>query len=327
MLTEDRRVRRLSMIDFPTPVESLTRLRVPRSFNPRNAQHRRDLAATLRQKAPDDGVGNGSGDGHGDRRRPTRRRGGSPAEDDATLRQLRTSMRAHPCHGCADREDHARWSERYLRLERETEGLQRRVEQRSNTIARQFDRVCQVLDELSYLEGDRTTEAGDRLARIYSELDLVAAECLRQKTWDDLNPAELAACLSALVYESRTPDDAAPPKLPGGAARDALGSVVRIWGDLDALEGDFRLDYLREPDLGFAWPAYRWASGASLSTVLEESGLAAGNFVRWVKQILDLADQVADAAGEGGLRTTARAAIDALRRGVVAYASVGSDSG
>jgi ATP-dependent RNA helicase HelY len=312
VLTADRRVRRLSLVDFPSPVESLTRMRVPRSFNPRNAQHRRDLASTLRQKAPDDvAVARGTV---------------SPANDDATLHQLRRSMKAHPCHGCPDREDHARWAERFIRLERETESLKRRVEQRSNTIARQFDRVCEVLDELSYLEGDRTTPAGDRLARIYSELDLVAAECLRQGTWDRLNPAELAACLSALVYESRSPDDVGPPKLPGGAAREALAAVVRIWGDLDALESDFRLDFLREPDLGFAWAAYRWASGASLTDVLDESGLAAGDFVRWVKQILDLADQIADAAGEGPLRRTARASVEALRRGVVAYASVGSDS-
>src|SRR5690606_23033293 len=174
-------------------------------------------------------------------------------------------------------------------------------------------------------DGDRTTPAGDRLARIYSELDLVAAECLRQGVWDGLEPAELAACLSALVYESRTPDDVGPPKLPGGPAKTALGDLVRIWGDLDALEDDFQLDFLREPDLGFAWAAYRWASGASLTEVLEESGQAAGDFVRWVKQILDLADQIADAAGEGPVRRTARVVADVMRRGVVAYASVGSD--
>ncbi|MEQ7011315.1 hypothetical protein ABN028_34625 [Actinopolymorpha sp. B17G11] len=94
-------------------------------------------------------------------------------------------------------------------------------------------------------------------------------------------------------------------------------------GDLDALESDFRHDFLREPDLGFAWAAYRLASGMSLTVVLDESGLAAGDFVRWVKQIIDLADQIADAAGEGPLRRTARASVDALRRGVVAFASVG----
>jgi ATP-dependent RNA helicase HelY len=310
VLTADRQVRRLSLTDFPVPIEPQGRMRLPRSFNPRNAQARRDLASALREKAPAE-----SGGG-------PRRRSAGPAGEDATLQELRAELRKHPCHGCTDREDHARWAERYFKLERETRSVQRRIEQRSNTIARQFDRVCEVLGTLGYLDGNRATTDGERLARIYTELDLVAAECLRQGTWDGLNAAELAACLSALVYESRTPDDVTPPKLPGGAAKQALGELVHTWGELDALERDFKLDFLREPDLNFAWAAFRWAGGASLADVLDETGLAAGDFVRWVKQILDLADQVADAAGDSALRRTARQAVEAMRRGVVAYASV-----
>ena len=62
---------------------------------------------------------------------------------------------SHPCHDCPDREDHARWAERYVKLERETAALRRRIEQRTNTIARQFDRVCEVLEELDYLRRRR----------------------------------------------------------------------------------------------------------------------------------------------------------------------------
>ena len=45
--------------------------------------------------------------------------------------------------------------------------------------------------------------------------------------------------------------------------------------------------------------------------------LAAGDFVRWMKQLLDLAGQVADAAGDGPLRETARDVVArrAARRG------------
>jgi ATP-dependent RNA helicase HelY len=41
-----------------------------------------------------------------------------------------------------------------------------------------------------------------------------------------------------------------------------------------------------------------------------------------MKQLLDLADQVADAAGGGPLRRTARRTSDLLRHGVVAYSSL-----
>ncbi|MGH3331215.1 MAG: DEAD/DEAH box helicase, partial [Nocardioidaceae bacterium] len=200
--------------------------------------------------------------------------------------------------------------------------LQRRIEQRTNTIARQFDRVCEVLTSLGYLENDQVTATGERLMRIYSDMDLVAAESLRHGLWDGLSPSELAAALSALVFEARRADDAVAPRLPGGRVKATLAEMVSLWADLDVLEREFHLDFLREPDLGFAWAAYRWAEGANLDEVLNETDLAAGDFVRWMKQLLDLADQVADAAGDTDLRKTARRASGALRRGVVAYSSV-----
>ncbi|MEV6281283.1 DEAD/DEAH box helicase [Kribbella sp. NPDC051770] len=315
VLTLDRQVRKLSMVDFPTPVESIGVLRIPKKFNARNPQQRRELAQVLRNRT----------DMHGDEGPPSyRSRAGDVIThaDDPVLQEMRAQLRAHPCHGCSDREDHARWAERYYRLDRENREVQRKIEQRTNTIARQFDRVCQVLDALHYLDGDKTTEAGDRLSRIYAELDLVAAECLRQGVFDDLDVPQLASALAALVYESRSKDEPTSPRLPRGEVREALEKMGAIWRDLSALERDMKVDFLRSMDLGFCWAAYRWASGASLAEVLYESDLAAGDFVRWVKQLIDLTEQVADAAGPTPLRATARAVTDQIRRGVISYASV-----
>ncbi len=310
VLTDGRQVRRLSLVDFPVPVTPVDRMRVPRSFNPRVPASRRDLAAALRERVPETGDG------------PRVRRARADA-DDRRLQELRAALRAHPCHGCDEREDHARWAERYQRVAREVQQLQRRVENRTNTIARQFDRVCALLERLGYLRGDTVTDDGERLARLYTELDLLAAECLRLGAWDDLEPPELAAVLSALTYESRQPDTVAPPALSSSRVRDALAGMVHQWGELDALEKSERLEFLREPDLGFAQVAFRWAAGARLEQVLDEGDLTAGDFVRAMKQLLDLLDQVADAAGDVPLRKTAHKAADALRRGVVAYSSVG----
>jgi len=307
VVTADRHSRRLSLVDFQVPVTALTRLRIAKSFNPRNPQQRRDLAAALRDKA-------------GSLRRPEASSADrSPAADDQVVHRLRSELRAHPCHGCPDREDHARWAERHLKLSRETETLRRRIEQRTNTIARQFDRVCEVLTELDYLRGDAITEAGETLTRIYSEMDLVTAECLRRGLLDGLEPRQLAAVLSALCFESRNPDDVGPPRLPGGQVRSTLADLVAVWAELDALESEHGLDFLREPDLGFVWCAYRWAGGGELEDVLDESEMAAGDFVRWTRQLVDLMDQVSHAAGDATLAKVARETVDSLRRGVVAY--------
>ncbi|HSE70132.1 MAG TPA: helicase-related protein, partial [Nocardioidaceae bacterium] len=319
VVTADRHARRLAMVDFSEPVQAFTRMRIPKNFNGRNPQSRRDLASTLRAKThgltPPPSRG-----GRGGSRGPAG--GGRASDSEKEIERLRKQLRAHPCHGCADREDHARWSERYHKLDRDARTLRRRIEQRTNTIARQFDRVCDVLTALGYLERDKVTATGERLTRIYTDMDLVAAESLRHGLWDDLSPSELAAALSALVFESRRADDAVGPRIPGGRVKQTLADMVSLWADLDALERENHLDFLREPDLGFAWAAFRWAEGASLDEVLNETDLAAGDFVRWMKQLLDLADQVADAAGDTELRTTARRAAGSLRRGVVAYSSV-----
>ena len=118
------------------------------------------------------------------------------------------------------------------------------------------------------------------------------------------------------------PDDAVPQRLPGGKVRDVLGEMVSIWSDLEVLEREHHLDQLHEPDLGFAWIAYRWAEGDDLDVVLGDSELSEGDFVRWMKQLLDLAGQVADAAGDTPLRRTARELVGLLRRGVVAYSTL-----
>ncbi|WP_405740159.1 DEAD/DEAH box helicase [Streptomyces sp. NBC_01525] len=316
VLTAERQVKRLAAMDFPVPVEALDRMRIPKSFNARSPQSRRDLASSLRTKA-----------GHCVPSRHRKPR--AEAADDREIARLRKEIRAHPCHGCDEREDHARWAERYHRLLRDTRQLERRIEGRTNTIARTFDRICALLTELDYLEADTVTDEGRRLARLYGELDLLASECLREGVWEGLGPAELAACASALVFEARQADDAVAPKLPSGQVRDALAEMVRIWGRLDALEEDHKINQAegvgqREPDLGFAWAAYRWASGFGLDEVLSEAEMPAGDFVRWCKQLIDVLGQIAVAAPPGGtVARTARKAVDGVLRGVVAYSSVG----
>ena len=90
------------------------------------------------------------------------------------------------------------------------------------------------------------------------------------------------------------------------------------------LERDHRLSARREADAGFAWAAFRWASGHPLESVLTESDLAAGDFVRWCKQLVDLLGQVANASatspvgGDDAVTAAARTAVGAIRRGVVA---------
>ena len=197
-----------------------------------------------------------------------------------------------------------------------------RSERRTNTIATRFDKVCSVLETLGYLGegGQEVTEAGRMLARIYSELDLVAAESVRSGLFDELDAAELAAVVSTLTFQSRGGDQRRPARMPNRSTEIAQTMLRRVWRDVALLERDRRLDPGPEPDIGFAEAAHAWASGRPLGEVLDDSGLTAGDFVRWARMVIDLLGQLADAVGPGPLRATCRDAVTSLRRGVVAAA-------
>jgi ATP-dependent RNA helicase HelY len=256
-------------------------------------------------------------------------RNASAAERERRSRELdalRRRMKRHPCHGCAEREQHARWAERWWRLKRETDALTRQIRSRTGAVAQVFDRVTEVLLGLGYLApasgGVVPTEHGRVLARIYGERDLLVAECLRRGVWDGLDAPALAALICALVYEPRRDEPETPERfLPHGAFRTALQETTALWAQLDEVEREHRLPGSLPLATGLCTAMHLWASGHSLAAVLTEADLPAGDFVRWCKQVIDLLDQLSGAV-PGPLAGTAREALAAVRRGIVAYSAV-----
>jgi len=331
VLTQERQVKKLTLADAPGGVSVVGRVRIPKAFNPRRPDQRRDLASSLRNALGAAGGDAGRHPGRSGRHDGPGRR--SDAASDRELQRLRTALRAHPCHSCPDRDDHARWAERWHRLKREHDQLVKRVQGRTGSIARTFDRTCDVLVTLGYLARDagaeqtgglEVTADGRWLRRLYAEDDLLLAECLRRGTWDGLDAAGLAAAVSTVVYAGRR-EDASEGYVPGGPQgrlAQALDATVRVWSEVTDLEEAHRLEATGPLDLGLVAPVHRWASGKSLDTVLRGTDIAAGDFVRWCKQVVDVLDQLAQAAPRPELRAVARKAQDGVLRGVVAYSSV-----
>jgi ATP-dependent RNA helicase HelY len=305
VLTEDRWAGRISVTDFAGPIEALGRVRVPKHFNQRSPAERRDLASTLRGAQI-----------QGDVRRGGRTR--RAAADDHELERLRHELRKHPCHSCPDRDEHARWAERRYRLTRDTEALRTKVSSRTGSLAKMFDQVCAMLAERDYLDDDGVTPAGRMLSRIWTESDLLVTECIRERAWSSLNPSELAAVVSTVLFEARREGEERA-SVPYGTISEAIDDTRRIWASIASDESGYGLELTREPDLGFVWPIYRWARGEPLSKVLAsavEGDMPAGDFVRWARQVIDLLGQIADASPE--LRPTARSASGLLNRGILA---------
>lgn len=310
VLTEDKWAGRVSAADFPVPAQPLGRMRLPRRVDHRTARTRRDLASALRS----------TGITVPGRPRRDRR---SRAADDAELVALRRSLRSHPAHSRPDREQLARIGERYHRIRRETESMRQKVAATTNSLARTFDRIVGLLAERGFVRDGEVTADGRRLARIYAESDLLVAECLRQGLWRGLGPAELAAVVSILVYESRSEGGFLGAAGPTAPIRRAVAATIAEWSRLRSDEAEHRLQPTREPDLGFVTGIYKWARGEALAESLFAGGeqhapQSAGDFVRWCRQVIDLLDQIHDTADDPEIASTAAKAVRAIRRGVVA---------
>ena len=287
---------------------------------------------------------------------------------------MRRGLRSHPAHACNDREAHARIAERADRINRESEGLRSRVENRTHVIAKTFDRICNVLTHLGYIEGDKPLEQGKILAKIFAESDLLLTESIRREIFQGLSATELLSVASAMIYQGRSSEAYAPkmphdnvanalvevsrvwielealeneydvktqrepdfgfcyasamiyqgrsseayaPKMPHDNVANALVEVSRVWIELEALENEYDVKTQREPDFGFCYASYRWANGHSLSSILKGTDMTVGDFVRSIKQLIDLLTQIGGAAED--LRPICREGIKRLDRGVVSY--------
>ncbi|TRY16649.1 DEAD/DEAH box helicase [Tessaracoccus rhinocerotis] len=306
VISADHTVLRIRPHDLVAVPEPVTRIRVPRSFSLSDRKSRRNLLESMSDRLVSV-----------DPEEPQPQPNQTDEEQARRISELRKELRAHPCHECEDRETHAVAAAKVIRLEREVARQHAKLAGRTNSLAFQFDAVCGVLSELGYLDGDELTDAGRMLRRIYNELDLVAAECVRRDVFHGLDAPQLAAVLSTLLYESRPSRDAPTPRMPDADSERAQSELRQVWLEVGRLERQHRLDRGREPDIGFAEVAWRWASGQELAKVLREGQLSAGDFVRWVRQVIDFAGQLANAVGPGDLRRTCREVVNSMRRGVV----------
>jgi ATP-dependent RNA helicase HelY len=310
VLTPDKGVVRLGPADFRAGVVPVGSIELPRPVAPRSPAFRRAVAETLRRTRFPAGAGDGGRAG----RNGGRRGGGAAAAG------------RHPVAKCRDVDEHLRYAALAERAAREADRLERRIRGRAESLARPFDRVLRVLEAWGYVDGWALTEAGELLTRLYSETDLLVAEALRDGLLDGLDAPSLAAVVSVFTFETRGPAadsnaGASRARYPNPTVRECVLDIERTWRDLNVVEDEAGLPETRRIDPGFAVVAHAWAAGKPLDEVLGGDDLTGGDFVRNIKQLIDLLRQVGDVAPDPRTAATARAAADGLFRGVVAASS------
>ena len=284
--------------DFTAPPRAIGSVVLPGTYSPNRRDYRVEVGKRVRSAALRPRHRDPDG-------RPRPGTGLHPVEADP---DLRVRLRAA---GQADR------------VEREIRELEHRVDHRNATLAREFDAVLDVLAERGYVDVAvwRLTERGVMLARVFHECDLLVTEVIRLGLLDGVDAATLAGLVSTFVYEHRTPDEPPAPWFPTADARRRWESIEQVSRELEYLEHRHGLTQHRPPDPTFVAVAYAWVSGEGFAELVGEEALTGGDFVRTVKQLVDLLGQIAQVAPDPATRAAAREAVDRAFRGVIADAS------
>ena len=292
VISPQRHVSLVGMPDFDDPPAVLATVELPTPYQPDDNDFRAQVASRLARTR----VG----------KRAARARAGAAVD--------------HPVAACPDADAHLRALDRADRLRREVGELERRISSQTGTIGVQFERVLELLGDWGYVDGWATTDRGQLLAGVYHEADLVVAEAVAEGCFDGLDAPELAAVASVLVYEHRAPGPPPTPRYPSHRVRERAEEIDGIVRRLQADEEQAGLPLTRGADHAFARMAHEWCAGAGLARLLDEGDieLTGGDFVRTIRQLIDLVRQIAQLAPDPATQSTARRAVGALERGVVA---------
>ncbi|MDA9293150.1 DEAD/DEAH box helicase, partial [bacterium] len=218
------------LVDLPEPVGSI---KVPPNFGPQRKGYRRDVAKRLRTAQ----IGSDRAGG-GQQRRQER---GIQADELDVARDPELRRRVEAA-GHADR------------LRQEIARLQERVDDKNQSLGQDFDQVLELLNAYGYADtGAWTlTDDGEMLAGIFHETDLLVAEMLRSGALEGLAAADLAAVVSCVVYEHRSPEPPAAPWFSSKLVRGRWQQLEALSADLRARERSVGLGEHRPPDPTFA---------------------------------------------------------------------------
>ena len=233
--------------------------------------------------------------------------------------ELTELLTCHPAARCPQLDSHLKKASRWARLERQAARLRRQVDISEGALVDTFDRVVNVLIKLGYLDPNgQVTESGAVLCRIYSEYDLLLAQCALENVFAGLGPAQLAAACSAASYEARREEAGAP--VPA-ALKSVVTQIETLAADLRQVQSELQAPELPQSSSALVAATYAWASGKPLSVALEAAPIEAGDFVRAMKQLLDVLRQL-EMVGSVETSATARKAQKLILRGVVAWSDI-----
>ncbi|MDA1193890.1 MAG: DEAD/DEAH box helicase [Planctomycetota bacterium] len=153
-----------------------------------------------------------------------------------------------------------------------------------------------MLREHDYIHGDELTRKGLLCAHI-NGYEVPVTEAYEGGWLFRCDPVEAAMLFASIVYEARPSDVCPRPKRLLKGIRVPFEQHMKAWAQR---ERDLGLRQLtRPPEFSVAGLVERWAEGATIESILEQTSLAPGDIVRLLRMTIQLLRQTHHALASG----------------------------
>lgn len=248
-----------------------------------------------------------------------------------TSHDLISKMRTFSAHYNPNLEKYYEELERKDVLRSHIETLQNLLSNESLSLFPDFMNKKGVLQKLGYIDENETVTVKGRVAcECNSSEELVLTEMIFEGILDDLEPEEIAASLSALVFQGRSSDDELDVELPENLL-GCCGKMRTIGENLGFLQREQGLkiepsEYCEASmNFGLVHVVYEWALGVPFKNICDLTEVKEGLIVRAITRLDELLREVRNCArviGNPSLYRKVEAASAAIKRDIVFASSL-----
>ncbi|KAI0476322.1 DSHCT domain-containing protein [Xylariaceae sp. FL0804] len=193
-----------------------------------------------------------------------------------------------------------------------------------------YEQRIEVLKDLSFIDADARIQLKGKVAcEIHSADELVLTELILDNVLAEYEPAEIAALLSAFVFQEKTES---VPRLTGPLER-GMQAIVAISEKVNAVQTERQViqsaedsnDFVSRPRFGLVEVVYEWARGMSFRSITDLTDVLEGTVVRTITRLDETCREVKNAArivGDPDLYQKMQQAQEMIKRDITAVASL-----
>ncbi|XP_043494630.1 helicase SKI2W [Polistes fuscatus] len=210
-----------------------------------------------------------------------------------------------------------------MELYRKQKKLQLKLSDEGLSLYPDYINMVALLKRLGYIDNDERVALKGRVALQMGVNELILTELILKNVLTPLQPAKIAALLSAVIYQQKDEEFSLPPNF-NHLKRESV-VLYNLHQDLHKLEQEYHLNTLQPLNFSLMEAVYEWAQAKSFAEIMQKVDVQEGIIVRVIQQLNETLQDMKNAAvaiGDPVLKGKMEEASTAIKRDIVFAASL-----